>query len=54
LLRLGQIFNNTDYNTKAEQTLKYFAGRLEKAPYAMPTMVASLMLYLKGIKQVLK
>ncbi|CAB4406203.1 unnamed protein product [Rhizophagus irregularis] len=51
LIRLGHIINNADYNAKAEQTLKYFIGTLDKAPYAMPAMVASLMLHLKGIKQ---
>lgn len=52
LIRLGHIINNTDYNAKAEQTLRYFIGTLEKTPYAMPAMVASLILHLKGIKQV--
>jgi uncharacterized protein YyaL (SSP411 family) len=52
LIRLGHIINNADYNAKAEQTLKYFFGTLDKAPYTMPTMVASLMLHLIGIRQV--
>ncbi|CAG8492397.1 6963_t:CDS:10 [Funneliformis caledonium] len=53
LLRLGHIVDKADYNAKAEQTLKYFVERLEKVPYAMPAMAASLMLYLKGIKQII-
>ncbi|CAI2171788.1 4886_t:CDS:2 [Funneliformis geosporum] len=52
LLRLGHIVDKSDYNAKAEQTLKYFVKRLDRTPYAMPAMVASLMLYLKGIKQI--
>ena len=52
LLRLGHIIDDTGYDAKAEQTLKYFSGKLNKVPYAMSAMVANLMLHLKGIKQV--
>ncbi|RIA87673.1 hypothetical protein C1645_827460 [Glomus cerebriforme] len=53
LLRLGNIIDNSDYTSKAEQTLKYFFGRMDKSPFAMPAMAANLMLYMKGIKQII-
>ncbi|CAG8462636.1 12261_t:CDS:10 [Dentiscutata erythropus] len=53
LILLGNIANNLDYSTKAEQTLKYFAGRLNTVPYSMSAMVASLMLHIKGVKQIM-
>ncbi|CAG8515309.1 8973_t:CDS:10, partial [Acaulospora morrowiae] len=53
LIRLGNIVDNPDYNRRAEETLRFFAGRLSDAPYSMPVMVSNLVLYLKGVKQLI-
>ncbi|CAG8495423.1 10453_t:CDS:10, partial [Cetraspora pellucida] len=53
LILLSNIVNNPDYNVKAEQTLKYFAGALNMMPHSMSAMVASLMLHIKGVKQIM-
>ncbi|CAG8768985.1 26049_t:CDS:10, partial [Racocetra persica] len=53
LILLSNIVNNPDYNVKAERTLKYFAGRLNMMPFSMSAMVASLMLHIKGVKQIM-
>ncbi|CAG8633908.1 2060_t:CDS:2, partial [Scutellospora calospora] len=53
LILLGNIINNPDYISKAEKTLEYFAGRLNSIPYSMCTMAASLMLQMKGTKQIM-
>ncbi|CAG8654992.1 8293_t:CDS:10 [Gigaspora margarita] len=53
LILLGNIVNNLDYNAKAERTLKYFAGSLNSIPYSMSAMVASLMLHIKSVKQIM-
>ncbi|CAG8506921.1 1009_t:CDS:10 [Gigaspora rosea] len=53
LILLGNIVDNLDYNAKAERTLKYFAGRLNSIPYSMSAMVASLMLHIKSVKQIM-
>ncbi|CAG8520436.1 3856_t:CDS:10, partial [Acaulospora colombiana] len=53
LIRLGHIVDGSDYNRKAEQSLKFFAGKLSRAPFSMPAMVSGLMLHQKGVKQLI-
>ncbi|KAG9289252.1 hypothetical protein G9A89_007497 [Geosiphon pyriformis] len=52
LVRLYTYIQNPDYNSKAEATLLSNVKTLQQHPYAMPALVASMILYLKGIKQI--
>ncbi|CAG8535294.1 6891_t:CDS:10 [Paraglomus occultum] len=52
LIRLAGLVMDSDYNERAESTLKSFIKLLEKYPYSIPTMVSALMMNLEGTKQI--
>jgi len=52
LVRLHYLLGNADYRDKAERTLEYFAPQLVKYPQTMPYLVASSLLHLKTMKQI--
>ena len=53
LARLSQLFDTAALRVKAEQTLKAFGRRLERAPHAMPQMMVALDYYLDEPKQII-
>jgi uncharacterized protein YyaL (SSP411 family) len=53
LLRLAQMTDNTAYRKKAEQTLKAFSRNLDRAPHAMPQMMAAFDYHLDKPKQII-
>jgi hypothetical protein len=52
LLRLSQMCNNADWRTKAERALSAFGEVLQKAPFAMPQMVAAYDFSLGKVQQI--
>jgi len=53
LLRLSQMTDNQEWRQMAEKTLRFFAGRLEQAPSAMPQMLVAFDFYLDKPKQII-
>jgi uncharacterized protein len=52
LLRLAHLLNAKDWQAKAEQTLRAFAGQLKSAPSALPNMLVALDFHLDQPKQI--
>jgi len=53
LLRLAQMTDTNDYREKAEETLAAFSGVLQRAPHAMPQMMAAFDYHLDKPKQII-
>ncbi|KAF7723650.1 Spermatoproteinsis-associated protein 20 [Apophysomyces ossiformis] len=53
LWRLGTLLDVDDYLKKATETVKSFDLALSKFPFALPALLAGLMLITKGLKEVL-
>jgi uncharacterized protein YyaL (SSP411 family) len=52
LLRLGRLFYDDGYQTKAERTIRMFTARVEKYPSAMPLMVAAAQTHVHPPRQI--
>ena len=52
LLRLGRLFYDEDYTTKAERTIRMFTVRVESYPTAMPLMVAAALTNARPPRQI--
>jgi len=52
LLRLAHMTGRAEYRTAAEKTLHAFAGRMERAPHAVPQLLCALDFYLHPPRQI--
>jgi uncharacterized protein len=52
LFRLAQFTENSDYRERAERTLKLFAAKVEKYPYAMPELISAAFWTIKPPMQI--
>ena len=52
LQRLAQLLDSKDWQAKAQQTLRAFAGQLKTAPSSMPQMLVALDFHLDKPKQI--
>jgi hypothetical protein len=52
LFRLAQFTENSDYHKRAERTLKLFATKIEKYPYAMPELMSAAFWTIKPPMQI--
>ena len=52
LLRLGKITDDETYSKPAKETLKHFAGKVQKIPQAVPYMLAAVELSINEPKRV--
>ncbi len=53
LLRLAQLTENEDYQTKAIESLELFSGKMNEQPYGMPQMLCALDFSLTKPKQII-
>jgi uncharacterized protein YyaL (SSP411 family) len=52
LLRLGSLLSNRSYDEKAIETCQAFSEELEKQPWAVPSMLMSVVGGLEGVRQI--
>lgn len=53
LLRLAALCGKNEWYAHAEKSLKFFKGKLQKMPYAMPQMLTAIDWYLHKPKQII-